>query len=117
MVNVILTSFGLPKTMWSEDLYFDCYTLNRILYKDLSYGRKENIFLKYFKVWRCVAKVNIQPNKKIKIGVKTVYCVFIGYYLHNTTYRFLVINSEVNEISNNTIMESKDAFSLKMFFL
>jgi len=63
--------------------------------------------MKYLKVWECLAKVNIPINKKRKIG-PTVDCVFVGYFLHSTTYRFLVVNSKVFKISNNTIMESRD---------
>jgi len=48
MVNIILTSSGLPKNMWGEALYFFCYILNiitKIVIKLLmSYGRKENLF-------------------------------------------------------------------------
>jgi len=68
-------------------------------------------------VWGCLTKVNIPINKKRKIGSKTVDYVFVRYSLHNTTYRFLVVNSKVSEISNDTIMESKDVSFLKMFFL
>ena len=64
--------------------------------------------MKYLKVWGCLAKVNIPINKKRKIGPKTIACVFVGYYLHCTTYIFLVVNSKVSKISNNTIMESRD---------
>jgi len=71
--------------------------------------RKRELNLKYLKVWGCLAKVNIPINKKRKIGPKTVDSVFVGYSLHSTTYRFLVVNSEVSEISNGTIMESRDA--------
>jgi len=60
-------------------------------------------------VWGYLAKVNIPIDKKRKIEPKTIDCVFVGYFLHNTTYRFLVVNSEVFKISNSTIMESRDA--------
>ena len=75
--------------------------------------------MKYLKVWGYLAKVNIPINKKRKIGPKTMDCVFVGYSLHNTTHRFLVVNSEVFEIFNGTIMESiyvtffENIFSLK----
>ena len=39
---------------------------------------------------------------------KNVNCIFVGYSLHNTTYRFLVVNLEMSEISNGTIMKSRD---------
>ena len=121
MVNVMLTSSGLPKNMWGEALYSACYILNRIPYKDCDktpyeLWKQREPLLKYFKVWGCLAKVNIPPNKKRKLGIKTIDCVFIGYSLNSTTYRFLVINSEVNEISNNTIMESRDVIFFENVF-
>jgi len=36
--------------------------------------------------------------------------------LHNTTYKFLVVNLEVSEISNDTIMESRDNTLFKNVF-
>ena len=63
--------------------------------------------MKYLKLWGCLTNVNIPINKKRKIGPKLLI-VFVGYSLHNTTYRFLVVNLEVSEISNDTIMESRD---------
>ena len=56
----------------------------------------------------CLAKVSIPINKTRKNGPKILDWVFVGYSLHSTTYRFLVVNFEVSEISNNTIMESRD---------
>ena len=81
---------------------FSIESLTKILTKPLN--PKPN--LKYLRVWGCLTKVNIPINKKRKIGPKTIDCVFVGYSLHSTTYRFLVINSEIAEISNNIIMES-----------
>ena len=40
-------------------------------------GRKPN--LKYFKVRGCLAKVQVPIPKRVKIGPKTVDCVFIRY--------------------------------------
>ena len=45
---------------------------------------------------------------KRKIERKIVDYVFVGYSLHSTTYRFLVVNSEVTKMSNVTIMQSRD---------
>nr|KYP31709.1 Retrovirus-related Pol polyprotein from transposon TNT 1-94 [Cajanus cajan] len=121
MINAMLISSGLPDNLWGEALFTACHILNRIPYKnsdktpyELWKNRKPN--LKYLKVWWCLAKVNIPINKKRKIGPKTVDCVFLGYSLHSTTYRFLVINSEVSEISNNIIMESRDVVFFENIF-
>nr|KYP58848.1 Retrovirus-related Pol polyprotein from transposon TNT 1-94 [Cajanus cajan] len=122
MINAMLISYGLPGNLWEEALFTACHSLNRIPYKnsdktpyELWKNRKPN--LKYLKVWgpgvlqRC-----IPINKKRKISPKTVDCVFLGYSLHSTTYRILVINSEVAKISNNIIMESKDVVFLENIF-
>jgi hypothetical protein len=53
----------------------------------------------------CLAKVNILITKKRKIGPKIIDYIFVGYYLNNTTYRFLFSNPK---IVNNTIIESCD---------
>ena len=121
MVNAMLVSSGLPSNMWGEALYSACHILNRVPYKNFEktpyeLRRKREPNLKYLKVWGCLAKVNIPINKKRKIGPKTVDCVFVGYSMHSTTYRFLVVNSEVSEISNGTIMESRDATFFENIF-
>jgi len=46
--------------------------------------------------------------RKEKIDQKLLIVFFVGYYLHSTGNRFLVVNTEVSEISNITIMKSKD---------
>jgi len=51
-------------------------------------------------VWGCLTKVNIPINKKRKVGPKIVDCVFVGYSLNNTNYKFLVVDSGVSVISN-----------------
>ena len=64
---------------------------------------------KTLKVWGCLAKVLTPAPKKVKIGPKTVDCIFIGYNRNNTTYRFLVHESKIPDIQKNTIMESRNA--------
>ena len=53
---------------------------------------------KYLKVWGCLAKVAIPDPKTVKIGPKTVDCIFIGYAHNSVAYRFLVHKSEINDI-------------------
>jgi hypothetical protein len=54
-------------------------------------------------VWGCLTKVNILITKKRKISPKIIDYIFVGYYMNNTTYRFLFLNPR---IVNNTIIES-----------
>jgi len=92
-----------------EALYSACHIFNKFFEKTpYELWRKRESNLKYLKVWGCLVKVNIPINKKRKIDKKNVNCIFVGYSLHDTSYRFLVVNSEVSKISNGTIMESRD---------
>jgi hypothetical protein len=53
--------------------------------------------------------VNVPINKKRKLRLKTIDCVFLGYVFHNIGYKFLIINFGVLDILVGTIMESRDA--------
>ena len=60
-------------------------------------------------MWECSAKVAVPPPKKVKIGHKTIDCIFIGYAHNSTAYRFLVHESNILDIHKNTIIESMNA--------
>ena len=71
---------------------------------------------KYLRVWGCLAKVVVPIPKKIKIGTKTVDCIFIGYAHNSNAYRFLVHESRNSDIHKNTIMESRTALFFENVF-
>ncbi|CAM8986915.1 unnamed protein product [Rhodiola kirilowii] len=54
--------------------------------------------------------------KRMKIGPKTIDCVFIGYALNSTAYRFLVYESKNLDIYKDAIMESKTASFFEQVF-
>ena len=90
------------------------YILNRLPHKKLdktSYelwkGRSPSY--KYLKVWGCLAKVMVPIPKRIKIEPKTTDCIFIGYAISSSAYRFLVHKSDIPDIHVNTIIESRNA--------
>ena len=60
-------------------------------------------------MWGCLAKVVVPTPKKVKIGPKTVDCIFVGYAQNSSAYRFLVYKSEIPDIHKNTIMKSRNA--------
>ena len=95
MMNALLLSSGLPQNLWGEAILSANYILNRIPHKktnkspyELWKGQKPSY--KYLKVWGCLAKVAVLIPKKVKIGPKTVDCVFIGYAHNSSAYRFLI---------------------------
>ena len=84
MMNAMLISSGLPQNMQGEAVLSANYLLNKIprqqkdkisfeLWKDRAPSYK------VLRVWGCLAKVVIPSNKKVKIGQKTIDCIFIGY--------------------------------------
>ena len=91
-----------------------CHVLNRVPTKNkeitpFEEWEKKRLKLSYLRTWGCLAKVNVPIPKKIKLGPKTVDCVFLGYAFHSIGYRFLIVKSEVPDMHVGTIMESNDA--------
>ena len=60
-------------------------------------------------MWGCLAKVMVPIPKKIKIGPKTIDCIFIGYVINSSAYCFLVHKYDISDIHVNTIIESRNA--------
>ena len=56
----------------------------------------------------CLAKVLALLPKKTKLGAKTMDCIFIGFALNSSAYRFLVHKSKIPDIHVNMIIESRD---------
>jgi hypothetical protein len=78
-------------------------------------GRKTS--LSYLRTCGCLAKVNAPINKKRKLKLKNVDCIFLEYAHHSTAYRFLVIKSEVPNVYVDTLLESRDVTFFKNIFL
>ena len=49
---------------------------------------KSESLLQILKVWECLAKVMVPIPKRINIGPNTIDCIFIGYAINNSAYRF-----------------------------
>ena len=114
MMTAMLISSGLPQNMWGEAILSANYLLNKVPKKkaektpyELWKGMKPSY--KYLRVWGCLAKVAVPPPKKVRIGPKTIDCIFIGYAHNSAAYRFLVYESNIPDIHQNTIMESRNA--------
>ena len=121
MINALLLSSGLPQNLWGEAILSVNYILNRIPQKktnkspyELWKGRRPPY--KYLKVWGCLAKVVVPIPKMVKIGPKTVDCVFIGYAHNNSAYHFLIHKSEIFDMHANTIIESRNAYFFENVF-
>ena len=67
-------------------------------------------------MWGCFGKVVVPIPKKVKIGPKTVDCVFIGYAHNSSAYRFLIHKSEIFDMHVNTIIESRNASFFEKVF-
>ena len=114
MMNAMLISSGLPQNLWREAILFANHILNKIPHKnkdvtsyELWKGHKPSY--KYLKVWECLTKVVLQKPKQVKIGPKTIDCIFIGYANNSSAYHFLVHKSSIPDIHEDTIIESRNA--------
>ncbi|KAH9736282.1 hypothetical protein KPL71_018042 [Citrus sinensis] len=122
MMNAMLISSGLPQNMWGEAVLSANYLLNKIPRKQedkTTYELWKGISpsYKFLRVWGCLAKVEVPLNKKVKIGPKTVDCIFIGYAQNSSAYRFLVHESKISDVHKNTIIESRNASFFEHVFL
>ena len=113
-MNAMLISSGLPQNMWGEAILSANYLLNKVPKKkaeNTPYESWKGIkpSYKYLRVWGCLAKVAVPPPKNVKIGPKTIDCIFIGYAHNSAPYRFLVHESNISDIHKNTIMELRNA--------
>jgi hypothetical protein len=100
--------------MMGEVVLTACHVLNHVPIKNkeitpFEEWEKKRVNLSYLHTWGCLVKLNVLINKKCKLGLKTVDCIFIGYVFHNIGYRFLIIKSEVPDMHVGTIMDSRDA--------
>ena len=113
-MNALMINSGSPRNLWGEAILTANKILNRVPHQktqsipyELWKGRKPN--LKYFKIWGCLAKVEVPLPKRVKIGPKTIDYVFIGYAVNSKACRFLVHKYDNPEIHVNTIIESDNA--------
>nr|GEX73848.1 retrovirus-related Pol polyprotein from transposon TNT 1-94 [Tanacetum cinerariifolium] len=100
-----------PHSLWGEACLAANTILNKISHKNSDKSpyhlwKGKQPFYKRMKVWGCLVKVQIPLPKRTKLGPKTVDCVYLGPAKNSVAYRFLVYKSNVEDISNNTIIES-----------
>jgi hypothetical protein len=55
----------------------------------------------------------VSINKKRKLELTTMDCIYLGYAHHSIAYRFLVIKSEVPDVYVDTFLESRDVTFFK----
>ncbi|MBE2321234.1 hypothetical protein DVA67_035270, partial [Solirubrobacter sp. CPCC 204708] len=121
MMNAMLNSSGLPQNMWGEAILSANYILDKIPHRKTNktpYELWKNKVptYKFLKVWGCLAKVMVPFPKRVKIGPKTIDCIFIGYAYNSSAYRFLVHKSEISDVHENTIIEARDASFFENIF-
>lgn len=63
-----------------------------------------------------LTKVGIPEPKKINISPIIIDAIFLGYSLDSSINRFLVTDSKKSGISNNTLIENRDATYFKNIF-
>nr|GEU49399.1 retrotransposon protein, putative, Ty1-copia subclass [Tanacetum cinerariifolium] len=122
MINSMLITSGDPHSLWGEACLASNTILNKIPHKksdkslyQLWKGKQPSY--RRLKVWGCLAKIQIPLLKRTKLGPKTVDYVYLSPAKNSDAYRLLVYKSNVEDISNNTIIESAEAEFIKNIFL
>jgi hypothetical protein len=84
LTNAMLIESGASLNLLGEAILTACHVLNRMPHKkikitpyELWKGYKPN--LGYFRVRGCLAFVRLTYPKRLKIGVRTTTCAFLGY--------------------------------------
>ncbi|XP_075640499.1 uncharacterized protein LOC142612270 [Castanea sativa] len=88
------------------------FKMNVMTVIDNNKGAYSVYMLESSNVWHVVAPI----PKRIKMGPKTIDCVFISYTHSNTAYRFLIYKSEIPDLHVNTIIESKNSSFFEEIF-
>ena len=121
MMNAMLLSSGLLQNLWGVAIISTNYILNKLPRKnttkmpyELWKGKMSSY--QFLKVWGCLAKVVVPIPKRIKIGSKSVDCVFIGYAHNSSAYRFLIHKSDIPYMNVNTIIELRNAIIFEEIF-
>ncbi|GKB35786.1 DNA polymerase zeta catalytic subunit-like protein [Tanacetum coccineum] len=114
MINLMLITSGAPHSLWGEACLAANTILNKISHKKIDKSpyqlwKGKQPSYKRMKVWGCLANVQIPLPKRTKLGPKTIDCVYLGPAKNSAAYRFLVYKSNIEDISNNTIIESVEA--------
>ena len=107
MVNSMLFISALPTFYWGETLMMANWILNWVPYSKSNttlhqYWLGYPTSLDNFKVWGCLAYVQMQHIRRPKLGPKANRCVFFGFAKDSDAYRFL-------NLGTNSIIEAWDA--------
>ena len=120
-MNSMLINSGLLQNLWGEDILSANYILYKLPRKktkktpyELWIGKTPSY--QFLKVCGCLAKVTIPILKRIKIGSKSMDCVFIGYAHNSIAYQFLIHKSNILDMNANTIIESRNAVFFEGIF-
>lgn len=63
-------------------------------------------------MWVCLAKNEVPKPKQVKIGPKTIGCIFVGYANKSSAYLFLVHTSNIQDREEVIILDLRNAFFL-----
>ena len=108
MARSILSDAQLPNSFWRDAVVYTAYILNRIPSRatdecltpyQLYTGNIPNI--SHIRIFGCKAYVHIPDEKRRKLDVKSLECVFLGYASNRKAFRLV-------HRSSGRIIESRD---------
>ena len=120
MVQSMLISSNLPKSLWTEALKMTVYILNQVPTKvipktsfELWKGWKPS--LRHIHVWGCLSEVRIYNLQEKKLDPRTISGYFIGYAERSKGYRFYypshitrIVESRNEKFLENDLISGSD---------
>lgn len=93
MSRSLLTSKGLPNTIWPKAIATSVYLLNispirsveNMTHYEALRGMKPMV--KHLKVFRCIGFLLIESQKLQNLNSKSEKCIFVGYCVESKAYK------------------------------
>ena len=120
MVQSMLSSSKLPKSLWTEALKTAVYILNRVPTKavsktpfELFKGWKPS--LQHMRIWGCPSEIRVYNPQEKKLDPRTISGYFVGYAERSKAYRFYcpsyhtkIVESRNAKFLENDLISGRD---------
>ena len=117
MAQSLLHAKDLPLKLWSKAVNTAIYLLNRTINNQLGlitpyeswFSTKP--FVKHYKIFRSIAWVFVNKERRTKLDPKSIRTYFVGYSATCKAYRFWEpLTDKIIQSSNYTIDEKSDKY-------
>ncbi|KAL0336281.1 UNVERIFIED_CONTAM: hypothetical protein Sradi_4840000 [Sesamum radiatum] len=104
---------GFPKSFWAEAVSMACYLINRspraLLGKKVAKEVCTGNLVDFDGLWifGCSAYVNVPSDERLKLDLKSKYCIFLGYKKCVKCYKFWDLVARKIVISRDVVFDEQ----------